>query len=331
MRRFSLLILLVLAVGLGVVLVPQREKIHSVDDAFQVLKSSFQLGGSSSEATGLIPVRKRSSQTIRVASFNLGILGPTKLEDERAMAAIGKIIREFDVVALQEIRSLQPGTMARLMDWINLDGDRYDYVVSHRLGRTAQQEQYAVVYDRTSIELDRTQSYVVNDPDDLLHREPFVVWCRVRGPDPDTAFTFSLVNVHTDPDEVTYELNWLDDVFRNVRDDGRGEDDVIMLGDFNASDSELGELGSVIGLHAVVRDTPTNTRGTQQYDNVLFSLPATSEFTGRGGVYDFYNQLDLTMDEALKISDHLPVWAEFGLQEGGNAGFVASRQDAESR
>ena len=98
-----------------------------------------------------------------------------------------------------------------------------------------------------------------------------------------------------------------------------------MLGDLNTSDRSLGELAQVVGLHAVIQNQPTNTRGTAQYDNILLSLPATREFSGRGGVYDFYNQFDLTMDEALRISDHLPVWAEFSLTEGGEAGYLANQ------
>ena len=31
------------------------------------------------------------------------------------------------------------------------------------------------------------------------------------------------------------------------------------------------------------------------------------------------------MDEALEVSDHLPVWAEFTIYEGGQAGRIATR------
>ena len=42
-------------------------------------------------------------------------------------------------------------------------------------------------------------------PTICLHREPLVGWFRVRGPDASQAFTFTLVNIHTDPDEVATE------------------------------------------------------------------------------------------------------------------------------
>jgi deoxyribonuclease-1-like protein len=161
-----------------------------------------------------------------------------------------------------------------------------------------------------------------------LHRPPFVGWFRVRGPPPDQAFTFTLVNVHTDPDEVAEEMRVLDDVFFKVRDDGRNEDDLILLGDFNADDQHLDELGRVSGMMAAISRTPTNTRQTQQYDNLVFQFPATSEYAGRSGVFDFLREFNLTIEQALQVSDHLPVWAEFSMHEGGVVPAVAASDAA---
>jgi hypothetical protein len=70
-------------------------------------------------------------------------------------------------------------------------------------------------------------------------------------------------------------------------------------------------------LAPVLRDTATNTRGNNHYDNILLDVRATSEFTGQSGAFDFLRQFNLTVEQALLISDHLPVWAEFSVQEGG--------------
>jgi endonuclease/exonuclease/phosphatase family metal-dependent hydrolase len=222
------------------------------------------------------------------------------------------------------VRSRQD-VLPQFVDEVNAAGRHYDYVIGPRLGRTSSKEQYAFVFDTASIEIDRSALYTVSDPDDLLHREPLVGWFRVRGPPPDQAFTFSLINIHTDPDETAQEVDALADVLRAVRDDGRGEDDVILLGDLNVDDAHLGRLGQISNLHWVVSRVATNTRGTKQYDNVLFSELATTEYTGRWGVFDMVRQFNLTVEEALEISDHLPVWAEFGLLEGGQRGRVATR------
>ena len=62
---------------------------------------------------------------------------------------------------------------------------------------------------------------------------------------------------------------------------------------------------------------PTNTRGTRGYDNLLFDRLATVEYLGKSGVIDLQSQYKLTRAEALEVSDHLPVWAEFYPYEVG--------------
>src|SRR5262249_50929469 len=155
--------------------------------------------------------------TIRVASFNIQVFGERKVGEPRVRSLLLEIIRQFDVVAVQEIRSKQD-ILPQFVDALNAGGRHYDFVIGPRLGRTTSKEQYAFIYDTASIEVDRTALYTVADPDDLLHREPLVGWFRVRGPPAEQAFTFSLVDIHTDPDETRKELDALAGVFRAVRD-----------------------------------------------------------------------------------------------------------------
>ena len=271
----------------------------------------------------------RGGDTIRIATWNIQVFGESKLSDPAAMQVIVSVLKNFDLIAIQEVRAQSQDILPQLIALLNADGQyQYDYVIGPRLGRTNSKEQYAFVFDMASIEVDRYQLYTINDQDDLLHREPLVGWFRARlALDKQAqAFTFSMVNIHTDPDEVDRELNALDDVFYAVRDDGRNEDDVILLGDVNVNEKHLGELGKISGLTWVVANTPTNTRGDAQYDNIFFHSTATPEFTGRGGVLDFMRAFNLKLEEeALKVSDHLPVWAEFSVYEGGQPGALAAR------
>lgn len=263
--------------------------------------------------------------TIRVASFNIQVFGEAKLSKPQVMKSLCDIAQKFDVLAIQEIRSVNQDVLPRFVEQINATGRTYDYAVGPRLGRTSSKEQYAYVFDAARIELDRGSIYTVSDPDDLLHREPLVAGFRVRGPPAEQAFTFTLINIHTDPDETDTELDALDDVFRAVRNDGRGEDDVILLGDLNVDDAHLGELGQVPGIYWLISGTPTNTRGTKLYDNILLEPRATGEFTGRAGVFDMSREFNLSLEQALEISDHQPIWAEFSATEGSVPGRIAVR------
>jgi len=271
------------------------------------------------------PPVERGGDAIRIASFNIQVFGKSKSNKPHVMDVLSRIVQNFDVVAIQEIRSKDQGILPNFIELINANGRKYDYVIGPRLGRSSSKEQYAFIFDTASVEVDRNQLYTVDDPDDRLHREPLVGWFRVRGPPTESAFTFTLVNIHTDPDETKQELDALANVYRAVRDDGRQEDDIIILGDLNVDDKHLGKLGEISGLEWVISGTPTNTRRTKQYDNIVYHGPSTKEFLGRGGVFDFLRRYNLTQQQELEVSDHMPVWAEFSIYEGGKAGRVATR------
>jgi endonuclease/exonuclease/phosphatase family metal-dependent hydrolase len=278
----------------------------------------------SHSTSGPVPMA-RDGDAIRIASFNIQVFGESKLNNPRAMDVLARLTRRFDIVAIQEVRAASQDILPRFVDLVNAEGHQYDYAVGPRLGRSNSKEQYAFVFDTASIEIDRSSIYTVDDPDDLLHREPLVAGFRVRGPPEDQAFTFTLINIHTDPDEAAEEVDALADVFRAVRADGRNEDDVMLLGDLNVADEGLGRLARLPDITWVISGVPTNTRGTAQYDNILFQQSATAEFTGRYGVVDLIREYNLTADQALEVSDHLPIWAEFSLYEGGQPGRLASR------
>ncbi len=320
--KSGFVILTVLAVA-GAWFFCQHYQIQSLDDL------PFLRRPSETVTPGTPPV-KRQGETIRIASFNIQVLGPTKMGKPHVVDQLARVIRKFDIVAVQEVRSRSDDIIPQLVETVNAAGRHYDYVIGPRLGRTQNTEQYAFIFDTASVEVDRTQLYTIEDPNDLLHRPPLVAWFRVRGPAPEEAFTFSLVNLHLDPDEVQRELDVLDEVFRLVRDDQRQEDDVVLLGDFNAEDRSLGPVLEIPSMIPVVQGMPTNTRANRQYDNIVLHKIATSEFTGKGSVYDFMREYNLTLQSALEVSDHLPVWAEFSIYEGGIRGAVGSERAQES-
>ncbi len=268
----------------------------------------------------------RSDDTIRIATFNIQVFGQSKMKKPQVPQILARIIQQFDVVAVQEIRSQSQSFLDEFLNMINSNGHQYAYIVGTRQGRTASKEQYAYFYNTERIAVNERWTYTVIDKYDKLHRPPYVAHFQTRVISNNNPFTFSLINIHTDPDETDQELNVLDDVYRVVANDGSQEDDVILLGDLNVNDQNLGELGMVPDLMWTVSRTPTNTRQSKQYDNILFSRHRSQEFTGQSGVYDFKTRFKLTEEEALKVSDHLPIWAEFKITENGSIRQASTRK-----
>ncbi|MDA0657408.1 MAG: endonuclease/exonuclease/phosphatase family protein [Planctomycetota bacterium] len=265
---------------------------------------------------------------VRIGTFNLGVFGPSKSKDSQAISTLARIVRAFDVMAVQEIRSVHAPVLDVLLEEINrsarLAGSSslYDYVIGPPIGRSNSKEQYAFIFDANRVAIDPSNVYTLLDPQDLLHREPFVARFVTRPLNNLAPFTFTLVNIHTDPHDADKEINLLDDILQVVARDGSGEDDVILLGDLYLPPGNFDQLAQVQDMHWVVDDTPTNTRRDKVYDNICYLGFTTVEYQ-RGGVLDFQKAYSLTQQQALEVSDHLPVWADFSAHEGGVNGSIA--------
>ena len=277
---------------------------------------------------------------IRVATFNIQTFGNKKsstreLEGVDVMGTIARIVSSFDLVAIQEVRSQDGTPIQRLVDLLNANGGTYTAIVSEPIGGKRYTESYAFVWDSSRISFVQNSDYVVQDNLDRMSREPMVASFQTRVPPSEgqRPFRFTLINAHTDPDEVSArdianEINVLDDVYMRVKQwesNVSGEDDYILLGDLNVDINNLQELAMIPNLDSVAGNAPTNTRKSATYDHILLDRIASAEFTGVQGVIDWEKDLGLTQRQALLISDHMPVWAEFSIYESSRVGPVASR------
>lgn len=291
----------------------------------------FELGGlkhlelrSRGSGSAALPAALPGGEAaIRVASFNLEAFGDAKLAQPTVVHTLCETLRRFDVIALQDVRSRSQDILPKLVAALNAQGGRYDFVIGPRVGRGSDVEQLAFVFNTASVEVAPDTFYTVNDPDDLLLRDPLVAGFRVRAGSREESFTFSLVNVHLDAERVVQELAVLDDVVAAVRQDGRQEDDVIVLGEFGVDESRLGELLGSQRFYAAI--FAGSGRPTPPTANILFSRRATAEFTGSAGAFDVMRELNITGDQAQAVSSYTPVWAEFDVREGGKPGRVALR------
>lgn len=295
---------------------PDLGRMLTINEKFAIWENkSIATGSLSGALTG-------TAGNIRIASFHVPALGATKLAKPHVFEMLVRILRRFDVVALQGIQSNRDDILPLLVERLNQSGRSYDYMIGPRVGRTAPLEQFAYIFDTQRLETDRYQLYTVEDPDDLIVREPLVAWFRTKGHATHHAFTFSMINIRIDPDFAQRERELLPSLIQAVQNDGRGEDDWILLGDFQGGDAELFPLTKLAARLALI-GIPTDVAGTRMLDEIVFSGPATVEFNGKVGAYDFLRQYNLSLEQALEVSDHLPVWAEFSTIEGAEPGRIA--------
>ncbi|MEM7452786.1 MAG: endonuclease/exonuclease/phosphatase family protein [Planctomycetota bacterium] len=322
MRRFLITTVLLLVIVFGGWLLYNRNRINSAGDvvtlireAIPAIPASFSNSGDAQPAA----FDPRNPETVRIASFKLNSRTGAA-EHPAAMRLMTEICRQFDLIALQEVSDQGNQWLSRLaVSLSEATGSQFRYIT----GGQSDGVQFAILFDANRLDVDHLNTYTVNDPDGVLSRPPLVGWFRARNAPPESAFTFTVANVQLDANRPDLELAYLQELFRAIRNDGRGEDDVIIAGDFSAGDRGLGLVREKSNLTWVVSNQATDTMQQSQYDNLVFSELATVEFTGFADVFDFMKFYNLRLQDAIGISEHLPVWAEFSVYEGFGEGRVA--------
>jgi len=259
-------------------------------------------------------IANTGSDALRIGAFNIQVFGVSKASKPEVMSVLADTIRTYDIVAIEEIRDSSQTALPDLVNLVNSDGSQYSYVVGERLGRTSSKEQYAYLYN-TQTTLLKSDPYTYPEPagTDPFHREPYIATFGAINGD----FDATLITIHTDPDEATDEINSLDAVVDYAVSHTPFDQDVIVMGDFNADGSYFDEDGSCSlkgseYVWIIANDVDTTTKTTDcTYDRIVLTNSAASYFTGDAGVFRYDTEYGLTQDETEDVSDHYPVYAVF--------------------
>lgn len=256
----------------------------------------------------VIIVHKKPPKPIKIASFNIQVFGKSKAKKQKVMDMIAKVVKHFDIVAIQEIRDKTTTAISTLMKRL---GKKYTYSIGERQGRSNSKEQYVFVYDKTKIK-QISKGYTYNDSKDIFEREPFIARFKTKKGN----FTFVLINIHIKPSKVLSEINQLDDVIASAKQKFRREDDFIVLGDMNADCSYFDE-NKTIDLKSKKfkwlignEHNTTVAKSNCTYDRIIATQGIKRDFK-RSGVYRFDKIYNLAHKFTKKVSDHFPVFAEF--------------------
>lgn len=263
--------------------------------------------------------QQSNPETIRIASFNLQILGDTKLGRTTTVQTLAAIINQFDLVALQEVGSSNSTTSSensrRILDHFLLElnaqagQNSYSYLYGN---------QYAILY-RNKI-LTPNFSQVHPDSENFAY-PPLLAGFRVLSGN----FDFVLATIHTRPANAVEELASLAGLVETLA-AAFNEPDIIMLGDFNADGSYYNEGSSeaLAGFHQTITVIPNSADtsvapGDNSYDRIQLSPAMQSDWTGRWGIFRFEEHFDAshilqlegaetTAGTIAALSDHYPVW-----------------------
>jgi hypothetical protein len=255
---------------------------------------------------------------IRIATWNLFPLNYPKLDSsEKARVLIDQLV-QFDVVAIQGVAVRNEAVLIDLARRMNEKTQvPYNYVCSPSVGRI--DDYLAFLYNERTVQVDRDTVADVVDPLRRFHRPPLVAAFQTVEPDRTRAFTFTLINVDVSPENIATEQDLLADIYRRIRDDGRNEDDILMLGHFGGPIRGEGRLVQVPNLVALLENQPTTPDGTRPTTNFVYDQLATTEYIGRAKIVNLVKTWNLNLTEARSVANHLPVWMDFSVFEGGKS------------
>ena len=267
-------------------------------------------------------------KTIKIASWNIENFGKSKATDEQKMRAIAAILKNYDIIVVQEISNVKetsdPGCPRnenacpghKDCDLIKKALEKYlndENGLHYRLVFSPQvkDERYLFIYNPDKATLE--ESNLVNDPGDskpICATNPAKTGKMVRQPFKGRfkagKFDFVLLTVHTSPAKNVKELEGLEYFYTET--EKEVEPDIIILGDLNADCNYLKPSDHIVlknegYIWTVSDDSDTTVSGTDcAYDRFIFKSPTAEDFTGNWGVYK-----EITAD----ISDHYLIWAEF--------------------
>ncbi|XP_068193957.1 deoxyribonuclease-1 [Antennarius striatus] len=258
------------------------------------------------------------SSALLLGAFNIKSFGDKKASNVTLMNIISTIVHRYDIILIQEVRDSDLSATRKLMEHVNKGTPqfRYSHIVSEPLGRSSYKERYLFLYREQTVSV--AKNYTYNDANgpcgmDSFMREPFVVMFSSRH----TAVkNFTLIPQHTSPDSAVEEVDALydvvNDVFRRWK-----NNDIVLLGDFNAgcnyvmhSEWEQIRLFTDKSFHWLIpseADT-TVTHTNCPYDRIVVTADMMRGVVqGSAVVYNYMEDLGLSHDLALAVSDHFPV------------------------
>jgi endonuclease/exonuclease/phosphatase family metal-dependent hydrolase len=234
--------------------------------------------------------------TLLLATWNLRDLGN---EDKRfeegegpgprlneSYYYIAEIISAFDLVALQEINTLE--SLEKVMDFL---GPSWDYLTTDtKRGKGGNSERMTFVYDKRKVWFKNVTGQIVVDAEQQFARTPFYAAFQSGW------FRFSLCTVHIlygDFHDTTKRAAEIDRIakFLAERSKDTGEN-IILLGDFNIL-SRDDKTFAPLEKHGwyVPLDYKTNVLKTKSYDQIAFLLDKNELPDLKGNTFDFFESV----------------------------------------
>lgn len=249
------------------------------------------------------------SQT-KLLSWNLENFGKSKSDQD--IAFIANTIKDYDVVTIQEVVAGNGGTqaVARLADELNRKGDKWDYRISNPTSSSAYKtERYAFIWKTSRLKL-KGKPWLEQKYHLEIDREPYFATFEIKEKNI-TIVNFHAITQSKQPETEINYFKYLPLEYPTLN--------LLFTGDFNCPQShsvfnplkKMGYKSILINQKTSLKQScKKNQYLASEFDNMFYNCSKVN--LNNTGVVLFYKDF-ISLKEARKISDHIPIWFEFCL------------------
>ena len=248
---------------------------------------------------------------VKLLSWNVENLGSSKSDTD--IAFIVKTIKDYDVVALQEIVAGDGGAqaVAKLADELNRKGTKWDYTISAPTSSSAYKtERYAFLW-KTSKVKKIGDAWLEKKYHLEIDREPYYCTFDYNGKQ------FTIANFHAitkskQPETEIKYFKFLPAQYPKLN--------LVFVGDFNCPQSHtvfnpLKKMGYTCVFAnqktSLKKECDKNECLASEFDNIWYNSSKISISNSK--VIHFYESFE-TLKEAREISDHIPITTEITIK-----------------
>ena len=311
--------------------------------------------------SGVLPDVGVCDQTLKIAAWNIQRLGEENEEGEskrtkKEFTAIAKILKSHDLIAITELMPDEvvtlPDKNRKLKDDADLKqileilsdpyGRNYNYWISPLVGAENYYEHYIILFDEEKgIDVEERGVCPELRKEDRIDRDPY--WVDVSTGKGNFDFSLILVHIYYGSKRDNWkkfskrreEVKVLGEVYDYVQKENEGEQDVLLVGDFNLNPCDveafrnLMSLGAMKALFHQSKHRSTIGEEGRLYDNIFFDTDHLTDLEYIKNSESDNASLMTDYSDYANISDHLPMSAEFKIgsddddkERGPNGGYL---------
>jgi endonuclease/exonuclease/phosphatase family metal-dependent hydrolase len=250
------------------------------------------------------------SQT-KILSWNIENFGKSKSETE--LNFIANTIKDYDIITIQEVVAGYGGaqSVAKLVEILNEKGFKWEYQISDPTSSSAYKtERYAFIWKTSKAKL-KGNPWLEKKYHLEIDREPYFATFQINKKTI-TLVTYHAITKKRQPETEIKYFKFLPLEYPSLN--------LVIIGDFNCPQSHtVFNPLKKMGYASVFQNQKTSLKQkcqannclASEFDNIFYQTNSINFINS--GIISFYTKFN-SFNDALKISDHVPIWFEFSLK-----------------